>query len=63
MGKRSAGDVNHDNSRVTEEPYDGKLSSTVLESSGGGDSFTDFNHLKKGSQYGRADRIFKAWGD
>ncbi|GET39109.1 hypothetical protein [Microseira wollei] len=33
-----------DNSRFTEERNDGKLSRSVLESSGGGDSFTDFNY-------------------
>jgi hypothetical protein len=33
------------NSRFTEERNDGKLSRSVLESSGGGDLFTDFNYL------------------
>jgi N-terminal domain of reverse transcriptase len=32
-----------DNSRFTEERNDGKLSRSVLESSEGGNSFTDFN--------------------
>ena len=35
--------TNNDKSRSTEERCEGKLSRTVLESSGGGDLFTDFN--------------------
>jgi hypothetical protein len=34
----------YDKDRFTEERNDGKLSRSVLESSGGGDSFTDFNY-------------------
>ena len=43
MGERYAGDVLNDSSRLTEERYEVKVSRTVLESSGGGDLFTDFN--------------------
>jgi len=50
MGERYAGDVSSDNSRLTEERYDAKVSRSVLKSSGGGDSFTDFNYCPKSNQ-------------
>ncbi|WP_226592438.1 hypothetical protein [Microseira wollei] len=47
----------YDKHRITEEPCEGKLSSTVLESSGSREGVADFNRASRRLKQKRASRV------